>query len=241
MLFDNYVASGPTLPTIAGQTIWLKADTGVLNNSDATAVAGETVKTWQDQSGNNYHLTQATDGLRPIYRATEATLNSKPVLDFDGVDNFLLRTTDTILGTGRTIFCAWTLRSGTSATGDLFSGGAGDVALFRGNSESVAGVSMNKRMWNGSYSTNIVYEYAVGYYSTFVYNGLTSVHYRNGVSAFAGSTTGSGAGLGISIGARYTGLNPEKMYLAEFIVYDSVLSAPNREAVELYLKTKYGL
>ncbi|MBL7112742.1 MAG: hypothetical protein ISS19_12470 [Bacteroidales bacterium] len=40
--------------------LWLRADQDVLNGSDNPASAGEDVKTWKDQSGNDNHVAQAT-------------------------------------------------------------------------------------------------------------------------------------------------------------------------------------
>ncbi len=50
------------------------------------------VKQWQDQSGNAAHANQTTVSKRPGY--VTSTLNGKPVLRLDGVDdNFTLATT----------------------------------------------------------------------------------------------------------------------------------------------------
>lgn len=45
---------------------------------------GTGVARWEDQSGNARHVTQATSGARPIFRATG--LNSLPSCEFDGGD-----------------------------------------------------------------------------------------------------------------------------------------------------------
>ncbi len=66
MCASNPVSSidGHTGPAGVGDdstnVIWLRADLGLLNNSDAEASNGEAVKTWKDQSGNQNDLTQAT-------------------------------------------------------------------------------------------------------------------------------------------------------------------------------------
>lgn len=44
---------------------------------------------WEDQSGVGNHVTQSTSGARPLYRT--AGLNSRPSVDFDGVDDKLSR------------------------------------------------------------------------------------------------------------------------------------------------------
>jgi hypothetical protein len=46
------------VPT-SGLALWLKGDAGVIAN-------GSTVSQWQDQSGNNAHASQSTNGSRPL-------------------------------------------------------------------------------------------------------------------------------------------------------------------------------
>lgn len=67
--------------------LWLKADV-ITGLSD-----GDPVGTWLDSSGHNNHVTQATAGSKPTYRASTASLNNKPTVEFDGVDDHLFRLT----------------------------------------------------------------------------------------------------------------------------------------------------
>src|SRR6185369_7700007 len=73
-------ASAQTLTVTNGLQLWLKADAGV------TATAGK-VTAWQDQSGKGNNATQATADLSPLL--VPNAINGKPVLRFDGVDDFL--------------------------------------------------------------------------------------------------------------------------------------------------------
>ncbi len=73
--------SAQTLTVTNDLQLWLKADAGV------TAGAGGIVTAWQDQSGKGNNAAQSTADLYPLL-VTNA-INGKPVLRFDGVDDFL--------------------------------------------------------------------------------------------------------------------------------------------------------
>lgn len=68
-----------------------RADVGVLNAGGSSAVSGEAVATWQDQSGNARHLTQSTSGSRPLFD-TSGTGGRPTFIDFDATDDSLART-----------------------------------------------------------------------------------------------------------------------------------------------------
>ena len=82
-----YEAGGGSLcgqfDSIPGLRLWLKADSGlILGGTDSVA-------TWEDRSGNGLDVTQATEGNRPA--KISANLNGLPVVHFDGVDDYLIR------------------------------------------------------------------------------------------------------------------------------------------------------
>src|SRR4051794_1826732 len=73
---------------VSGLKLWLKADAGAYSDSGTTLCANnDTVKQWNDQSGNSNNVTQVTSGKRPTYKT--GIQNGQPVLRFDGVDDFL--------------------------------------------------------------------------------------------------------------------------------------------------------
>ena len=69
----------PMLPD-GGLLLWLRADRGVQPKDGL-------VQTWQDQSGNQTHATQASPNARPVYRVDG--FNGRPTLEFDGQGQFL--------------------------------------------------------------------------------------------------------------------------------------------------------
>lgn len=60
---------------------WWKADSLALANNDP-------VGTWNDVSGNNFKLVQATAGRKPLFKTN--VVNGKPAVLFDGSDDYLV-------------------------------------------------------------------------------------------------------------------------------------------------------
>lgn len=82
-----YAVSMVATPSgIQGLRVWLDAEaiTG-LNNNDP-------IQTWNDESGNNYNAVQNTLANRPLY--IEDGINGRPVVRFDGVNDWLQITPD---------------------------------------------------------------------------------------------------------------------------------------------------
>lgn len=71
-------------PAKISAALWLDA-------ADATTIVlnGSTVSQWKDKSGNSIHANQANATNQPTY--SEAGLNGKPTISFDGSNDFLVR------------------------------------------------------------------------------------------------------------------------------------------------------
>lgn len=70
--------------TIAWHHAFWASDPSWTNPGADTAVSS-----WRDASGNGNTATQPTGGKQPIYRASSASLGNKPIIEFDGVDDYL--------------------------------------------------------------------------------------------------------------------------------------------------------
>ena len=62
--------------TSADLVLWVKSDTGITERVEG---ADTMVTTWDDQSGNNNHLSQASNSLQPTYISSSLLNGSKPV------------------------------------------------------------------------------------------------------------------------------------------------------------------
>jgi hypothetical protein len=67
---------------------WFAADVGVTDSLGGAIANNEGVGTWNDLSGNGHHVTQSTNGARPVWKATGGP-GSKPAIQFDGTNDFL--------------------------------------------------------------------------------------------------------------------------------------------------------
>jgi hypothetical protein len=216
----------PVLSYTTNLNAWYKYDAGVLNNSDTAAALNDTVKTWQDQSGNGYDLSQATDTNRPLFKTSH--------LEFDGSDNVLLRTTDSIQTNGGATFILWEGTASASGIADLFAGGNADGQLFRENGEASAGVSVNMRVYAGSFGANITFTYGNKNVTSLLWLGASAIARNNGVQVYTGNV-GTSAALGLSVGAARTIARPWKGKIREVLNYSVAPAGADLTAVETYL------
>ena len=86
------VAPSFTPADLTGLQLWLDAsDSSTVLNSispNTPATDGQTVRRWLDKSGNDLHAEQSTAANQPLLDADGQ--NSKGVLTFDGVNDYLL-------------------------------------------------------------------------------------------------------------------------------------------------------
>ena len=94
------------------------------DNLGATPVtaAGQTVGRILDKSGNGYHATQATLAQRPLY---QIDAGGRPYLSFDGVDDNLVISSMTLVGTEPLFLCFGAQRLSTTSNTFLMTFGKG--------------------------------------------------------------------------------------------------------------------
>ncbi|MEZ4743289.1 MAG: hypothetical protein R3B45_12730 [Bdellovibrionota bacterium] len=221
-------------------TIWFKAD-AISGISD-----GSVVTKWADSSGNGYDSFASASTKAPIYK--ENQLNGLPVVRFDGVDDFLATNKETYVnGTGARTIVAVITNANDSGT---------DLRLI-----AEYGTTWNATQLYGlSYRTGVS-PYEVGNIyggSTFnggtapsasamllviQYDGSDDYLYVNG--AFSGSNSvvlNTVSWSSLKIGSNHTGNGGFfDGDIAEFMYFDSFLTSSQRQALEAYLQTKYGI
>lgn len=215
----------PQPNNIAGLHSWYKADALVLNDNDP-------ITTWTDSSGGGHDVTQAVAGSKPTYKTS--ILNSKPVARCDSGD-YLQSGAFTESAQPHTIFI--TCQTSSGANRNVFDGIG-------------AGTSRHTTYFNGTAAGGFLYAGAVLNVSTIgtswftaaiVWNGASTTMYKNGGAAFVTGDAGSNTLTGITIGARYDGLEPWTGDIAEVIVYTAQLTNSNINDVGNYLGTKYAI
>jgi len=234
---------------LAGLIGWYdSADlTAMAQNSDGTgAVAvGDQVGWWKDKSPTGANVTQGTAANRPTLTANK--VNGRAALTFDGSNDTLASASgytaqSSLAGLTRILVMQCANAPGMPTR--VFNGGSAQLSttsnalrLYASNVENyVAFDSIPGQVGNGL---------ATGIYSA-VY-GNSAISLRFGGVAMSGTlvgtipaTTGSGTAtlhIGSNIGANnfFNGL------IAEYIIYSRELSAAELNAVEAYLKKKWGL
>jgi hypothetical protein len=243
--------------------LWLKADAGVYQDAGVSlAMDGQNVQQWNDQSCNGFNASQPDATKRPTWQ--QYAFNGKPALWFDGVNGnyWLENTVNTPVataGSARTYFVvakAACNASGIYMGGHLFTNRRNAVAstlefVKNGNNGIFHGGNF---MSNHPQATSVNFEDGqkqpfVGTWTTegtntnlnFWFNGVAAT------TANANFMEDNSTSLGYCVGDRRDAFQfdtPNGQYdwqghIAEIIVYDRVLSATERQAVESYLQQKY--
>jgi len=231
--------SGGSLIPAAGLSLWLKADAGVtLSGSDVTA--------WADQSGNDNNAS-SEEGTRPTFVSN--TLNSKPVLRFDGAGQ-QMALTSSIGGTEYSIFIV--CKNNDNTNGSMF---------FWSTDENYGKyiASITSGAYNASARNRFILsendagsgegESIIAWSSAEVFN-----------SYFVGTATQNGGGKAYSYGSggtdslgTFVASNTFDLIggyefgyeldgdVAEIISYNRAVTTPERQQVESYLTNKYNL
>jgi hypothetical protein len=234
-----------SLPSdIANLGLWLKADAGV-------TLVGGAVDAWADQSGNGRDFSAPAPTNRPAY---SGTLNGLPVLTFDG-------STDYLTGNAASFTLAQNVSGLTMiavvkyATGTIQRAFAISSGLANDASRAAFGVTATQ--WSfvarrldavapaiisgGTSNENHVIQSSVLRYSQ-----ATGAIFVNSASQVdttllsAGSTSNTSS-LRAVVGVAIDLIQFLNGDIAEVIIYQRALSAPERNSVERYLSVKWGI
>lgn len=213
------------LPTdVPNLALWLDASriTGLVD--------GDPVANWSDLSGQGRDATQGTGAARPTYKV--AILNGKPVVRFDGVDDYL-KTSAFTLNQPTHVFIVLTLIAQAASAYYWDGNGQNLMAAYQrlqGLMTLYAGGNGPEKTF-GNGSTHIV---------SALYNGSSSELRFEGGAATTGDVSTSNAG-GITLGARGNVAVFANIDVAEVLIYNRALAADERQKCERYLGKKYGL
>lgn len=229
---------------------WFAADQGVTDSLGGAIATDEGVGTWADLSGNGYDVTQATNGARPVYKATGGP-GSKPTIQFDGSNDFLASAAHWWGSDDLTVFVVTKFGNATRVVNDRVLG--------------KAITTTNQRQWfvfagsSGSYritlltSTNGTAQAqaeGASKSTTWKVHAITSTGSNDAAFYEDGNTTTStstsSAILDSSIPELYIGTTGGLVSyfqgsISEIIVYSRALTTAERQAIETYLNRKYDL
>jgi len=215
---------------LAGLTLWLDAsDIGTIIES------GGFVSEWNDKSSNNNAVTQVTGSRQP--ETGIDTINGVNAITFDGIDDFLQRTTFTggVIIQPNTIFIVWEIPVLPAATRKIIDGGAG------ANRQIIELNSINIwRMWAGGFANGTLRAINTPYITSSLFNTTSSEGYINGVLDISGDVSTRDLD-GITLGARFNITNFLNVKIGEMIIYDRALSTAERLLMETYLSNKWRI
>jgi hypothetical protein len=212
---------------------------------------GAAVDTWTDNSGNARHVTQATAGLRPLYRTN--ILNGLPVVEFDGSDDFLGRADTgfptaalTVMGVMR---CTITLPANTSRAVAMWGAGSGAgqgiVYMFSNSGALVQAYAVSARaisfgtnnqvnLWGVFTLTRSTPSAGNATYNLWV-NGASNATQVMAAATTLGNEFRLGAGNSLLANAFFPGR------LARLLVWSTELTVGNRQLAERALGGRYGI
>jgi hypothetical protein len=213
--------------SIAGLTAWYKADAGTSTTTDGVGVSQ-----WNDQSGNGFNAVQATGANQPLYKA--AIQNGLPVLRFDAVNDYM-QAAGVNVAQPDTIFLVAknTLTGGTFS--NAFDGNTTRQTIGRWSTDAVAvncGTTdvVTAQLWGSTLFHQL----------SLIANGASSLLWFDATSVTLGSNPGTANLNVLNIGTFNTSTSFWSGDIAELLIYNSALSTPNRQAVEGYLRGKWG-
>ncbi len=213
------------------------------------------IKTWYDQSGNGKDVSQTTTSKQPrtVNAGILETMNNRPAVRFISTSSTTLTTTSTPLAAGDDTYTYVTLWSTTQNTSDevIVEQNASTVQNNKrsalcstgwGGSQTIGFSGQNNDTSGFSFSTNTPYYTLVTVDDSQANNVLQ--YYNGMIGTRSTSSQGSLAigNSGFSIGSKYSSASEFfDGYINEVIVYDSVLSTNNNNALKRGLNYYFSM
>lgn len=213
-----------TITNLAG---WWKAD-----RSPPVGDPDGPVGLWQDSSGNNRSLSQATSGKTPVFKSN--VLNGKPVVRFDGVDDLLQTSAFTLNQTHEILVVGRYRTAYGTGDGPFIDGLSGRCAMGRSSATHVDLYAGD----GGNFNVTTTPESWHVYDAKFA--GASSQLRIDGGTATTASAGTSNPG-GITLGNDPAEDAPGAVDIAEVLVYSRALTTDERNSIGGYLEQKYGI
>jgi hypothetical protein len=221
--------------SVFGLKLRLDASLGITGSS--------TVSAWADQApyGDN-DFVQATSGSQPTLTASNSSFNNKPTVNFDGSNDNMTCTFPTALTSDCSVYI---VTNGSASTDSKYFTSVGTLKdKIEFGTDQGGGT---KNYWShvssstnggGVASSNAVNTAACIFRLNYELNGKG---YKNGVEI---STSSNNMKAGIGVASLQLGGDTSwfgLFNLAEFLLFDHVLSASDNTLIMTYLEDKYSL
>ena len=229
---------------ISGCKLWFDGNDATSMFSDTAGTTpitpGGSVARWNDKSGNNNYLQQATAGIRPVYQKTPGGYNAV-YFSANGIQLTTINNSPVTGNSGRTVFLIQQALN-TTRVGTGPHNGTSPPNTFGIDNNTPIPLLWCPYVYTGADNTIAVSLRTLA--EIWVYYD-PSVSQIGGNYNFSGAQTRSTT-LNTSASPWYFGLRPDNggsvdSYICEFILYDSFLTTTQRQQVEGYLAWKWGL
>lgn len=232
---------------IAGLKFWLDAAVGCYSDAGSTPSTDTgVVQQWNDQSGQNRHVSQTVAGYKPTWQQTG--INGRPCVRFDGTDDYLYRTAndddDILTVDAKTVFVVWKGPSNLNGTQRPFLFYDGSHSLFYVTEVNTpAGRCVN---WDGTSdsadkSGTIASTWVIqtGMHSGgTLYSGLSDTRTASMATTASGNTS---FGVNTNIWIRPASAAYYQCDIAEIAYYNVAVSEADRKELETRFAWKYGI
>jgi hypothetical protein len=234
----------PAPATTLGSKLWgqWKAGSGAYTDAGTTLAANtQTVRQWNDQSGNGRHFSQATGANRPAYRTS--IVNGKSVLRFDGAASFMSLAA-AFAPTGS--FSIIAVLATSSTADQMFLSGTGINRQVRLNESATGCLSLYEgtnahRSAATTFPTN-------GTFGIAAWRGTVAAGcriYKNAAEAYyAANPTPFAATLSVDVLGRFEltgGTLYSNLDLAELIFINGDLTRAEWRSLQEYLANEYAI
>lgn len=235
MLVNSFILGTPAAPfsptDIAGLTVWLKADTGLFQDTAKTtpaSSASDPIGAWADQSGLGHDLFQATSGKRPTLNL--AVINGRNVVHATAASDQALQATFT-RGQPHTIIVVIGASSANNYVADGMTNNTGVLQLASGTVfRAAAFTALNLTVTDTSAPAIVGAKF----------NNTSSTVTHGALSATGPAGALNAGGLTLFNAGDQTSA-PFNGDIAEVICYDTAISDVNYNLVTGYLATRFAL
>lgn len=208
-------------------TAWYDAQT-------IQGAADSAVAQWNDLSGHNRHLVQATSGAQPLYRT--AGLNGHPSVQFDGTNDVMRAAITSYTGVW-TVYAVgqWTAATLSSSQWMLDGLSADDSGTRLGFYRSSTGFAISRGTNLVSASAdNLVHRHKL------VYTGTSTIT-TDGTQIASGGTGTNLETSHLMVGARGTLANWFAGHVGELVYVQGTVSTEDDAKMTTYLKGRWGV